>query len=182
MGEAVTGIDEVLPSKIQSTKEEVPLKSQSMLQERLSRFLLPALLLGVTLTLAGNTFAGSSSTSPIAFASISAIDGTVQSGTPNVTSTLNTSTGLFEITITNVCFDRLDYTVVATVSGYNGWPTGAAFINTNDDGDSCHLTGKLYVQLLDVNGNIVQDDFQIVVFKGSKTDSVSRDFRESNGR
>jgi hypothetical protein len=144
------------------------MKSQSMLQERPSRFLFPALLLGLTLTLAGNTFAASNELNPVAFASISAIGGVVQTGTPNVTSTLNTSTGLFEITITGVCFDRLDYTVVATVSGYNGWPNGAAFINTNDDGDSCHSTGKLYVQLLDVDGNIVADDFQIVVFKGSK--------------
>ncbi len=141
------------------------MKSQSILQRRLSRFLVPAFLLAVTLTIAGNAFAANNSQIPIAFASISAIGGALQSGTSNVSSTLNSSTGLFEITIKDVCFDRLNYTVVATVSGYNGWPSGAAFINTNDDGDSCLSTGKLYVQLLDVNGNVVQDDFQIVVFK-----------------
>lgn len=124
-----------------------------------------ALLLVLALTLGSNAFAANGSQLPIAYASISAIGGTVQSGTTNVSSTLNSSTGLFEITIKDVCFDRQNYTTVATVSGYNGWPTGAAFINTNDDGDSCHATGKLYVQLLDVNGNIVQDDFQIVVFQ-----------------
>jgi hypothetical protein len=154
--------------KLNHRKEKVPMKSQSMLQGRLNRLLFPVLLLGVTLTIASNASAANGSQVPIAFASISAIGGTVQSGTTNVSSTYNSSTGLFEITIAGVCFDRQDYTTVATVSGYNGWPTGAAFINTNDDGDSCHATGKLYVQLLDVEGNLVQDDFQIVVFKALK--------------
>jgi hypothetical protein len=138
---------------------------KSQLEGRLYRFVRSAFLLAVTLTMASAAFAADGSQIPIAFASISAIGGTVQSGTTNVTSTLNSSTGLFEIGITGVCFDRQNYTVVATVSGYNTWPNGAAFINTNDDGDSCHATGKLYVQLLDVNGNLVQDDFQFVVFK-----------------
>jgi|HubBroStandDraft_1064217.scaffolds.fasta_scaffold22864_3 hypothetical protein len=131
---------------------------------RPNRFVRSALLLAATLTMASAAFAADGSQIPIAFASISAIGGAVQSGTTNVSSTLS-STGQFEITIAGVCFDRQKYTVVATVSGYNGWPTGAAFINTNDDGDACHATGKLYVQLLDVNGGVVQDDFQFVVFK-----------------
>jgi len=144
------------------------MNSQIKRQGRPSNFLLLALLLAMTLSSSGNAFAANGSQIPIAFASISAIGGAVQSGTSNVSSTLNTSTGLFEITITGVCFDRQDYTVVATVSGYNGWPKGAAFVNTNDDGDSCHSTGKLYVQLLDVDGDVVQDDFQLVVFKALK--------------
>jgi len=138
---------------------------KSLPEGRPYRFVRSALLLAMTLTMASTAFAANGSQIPIAFASISAIGGAVQSGTSNVSSTYNNAAALFEITIKDVCFDRLNYTVVATVSGYNGWPTGAAFINSNDDGDSCHATGKLYVQLLDVNGNVVQDDFQFVVFQ-----------------
>ncbi|MGA3195702.1 MAG: hypothetical protein ABSD39_11930 [Terriglobales bacterium] len=133
-----------------------------------SQSTIAALVLVTTLAMAGSAFAANGSQIPIAYASISAIGGTVQTGTSNVTSTYNTSTGMFEITIKGVCYDRLNYTVVATVSGFNGWPNGAAFVNTDDDGDSCHKNGNLYVSLRDVNGNLVQDDFQIVVFKVAK--------------
>jgi hypothetical protein len=101
---------------------------------------------------------------PIAFASVS-YDGTMQSGTSNVTTDYNSSTGLYELKIAGVCFLRTSYTTVATVSGYNGFPAGALFVNTDDDGHYCKQTGKLNVGLRDVDGNLEQADFQVVVFK-----------------
>ena len=101
---------------------------------------------------------------PIAFASV-ASTGAKQSGTANVTTDYNSTTGLYELKITGVCFLRTSYTTVATVSGYNGFPDGALFVNTDDDGDFCHSTGKLIVGLRDVNGNLQKADFQVVVFK-----------------
>jgi hypothetical protein len=123
------------------------------------------LLLVMTLTLASSAFAANDSQIPIAYGSISAIGGTLQTGTTNITKTFIDSNGFYEVTLKGVCFDRLDYTVVATVSGYNGWPTGAAFVNTDDDGSSCHLDGNLYIKLYDSTGAVVQDDVQFVVFK-----------------
>jgi hypothetical protein len=123
------------------------------------RLTLQALLLALVLSVASSGFAASNSQIPIAFASVSGIDGTLQSGTSNVTSSYDSSTGLYQITISGVCFDRLTYTTVATVSGYNGWPVGALFVNTNSG--NCALT----VQLTDVNGTLEQADFQVVVFK-----------------
>ena len=101
---------------------------------------------------------------PIAFASVS-FDGTKQSGTSNITTSYNSTTGLYQMKIAGVCFLRTSYTTVATVSGYNGFPQGALFVNTDDDGDFCHATGHLVVGLRDINGNLTQADFQVVVFK-----------------
>jgi hypothetical protein len=103
---------------------------------------------------------------PVAIASVS-YDGTLQSGTSNITSSYNSQTGLYELKIAGVCFLRTSYTTVATVSGYNGWPQGALFVNTDDDGDYCHKTGDLIVGLRDVNGSLIQADFQVVVFKAN---------------
>lgn len=124
-------------------------------------------LLAVLLVLAGSPYAlGQSQTGahrpaangsgiPIAFASVS-YDGTEQSGTSNVTTDYNSTTGLYELKIARVCFLRTSYTTVATVSGYNGFPNGALFVNTDDDGHYCKQTGKLVVGLRDVNGNLQQ--------------------------
>ena len=131
-----------------------------------SRSILGGLLLVMTLTLATSAFAaGTGSQLPIAYGSISAIGGALQTGTSNITKTFIDSNGFYEITLKNVCFNRLNYTVVATVSGYNGWPTGAAFVNTDDDGNSCHTDGNLYIKLYDSTGATVQNDVQFVVFK-----------------
>ncbi len=127
-------------------------------------FVIPVLLLTVVLTVAGSAFAAHNSQIPVAFASVS-YDGTLQSGTSNVTSSYNSSTGLYQIQITNVCFVRTNYSTVASVSGYNGWPKGALFVNTDDDGHFCKQTGALVVGLRDVNGDLQQADFQVVVFK-----------------
>lgn len=129
-----------------------------------AQYLVPALLLAVVLSATGSAFAAHNSQIPIAFASVS-YDGTLQSGTTNVTTSYNSSTGLYQIKITGVCFVRTNFSTVATVSGYNGWPQGALFVNTDDDGNYCHSTGDLVVGLRDVNGNLTQADFQVVVFK-----------------
>jgi len=128
------------------------------------RFAIPTLLVMI-LALVGIAFAASGSQLPIAYGSISAVGGTLQSGTTNITNTFIDSNGFYEITLKNVCFNRLNYTVVATVSGYNPWPNGAAFVNTDDDSNACQTTGNLYIKLFDVNGNVVQNDVQFVVFK-----------------
>jgi hypothetical protein len=101
---------------------------------------------------------------PIAFASVASV-GTKQSGTSNITTDYNSSTGLYELKIAGVCFLRTSYTTVVTVSGYNGFPDGALFVNTDDDGSFCKQTGKLIVGLRDVGGDLKQADFQVVVFK-----------------
>ena len=64
---------------------------------------------------------------PIAFASVASV-GTKQSGTSNVTTDYNSTTGLYELKIAGVCFLRTSYTAIATVSGYNGFPNGALFV------------------------------------------------------
>lgn len=93
---------------------------------------------------------------PVAFASVS-IDGTKQSGTSNVKTTFDTPSGLYLLTITGVNFNRIKFTTVATISGYNGAPL---FINTDENGQ-----GKLVVGLRDMNENLQKADFQVVVFK-----------------
>lgn len=102
-------------------------------------------------------------TGALAFASVVST-GAKQSGSSNIRSDYNSSTGLYELKIAGVCFLRTSYTTVATVSGYNGFPDGALFVNTDDDGHFCHLTGKLNVGLRDINGNLQKADFQVVVF------------------
>jgi hypothetical protein len=127
--------------------------------------------LAALLVAAGNPYAlGQSNsvhqppaTGALAFASV-ASTGAKQSGSSNITSDYNSSTGLYELKIAGVCFVRTSYTTVASVSGYNGFPDGALFVNTDDDGHSCHLTGKLNVGLRDVNGKLEKADFQVVVF------------------
>jgi hypothetical protein len=134
--------------------------------------MLSTALLATLLVVAGSPYAVGQSASvhrpspppPIAFASV-ASTGAKQSGTANVTTDYNSTTGLYELTIAGVCFLRTSYTTVATVSGYNGFPDGALFVNTDDDGDFCHATGKLIVGLRDVNGKLQKADFQVVVFK-----------------
>jgi len=96
---------------------------------------------------------------PLAFASVAAT-GAMQSGTANITSAYNSTTGLYEFVIKGTNFVRTNFTTVASVSGYNGFPQGALFVNTDDDGQ-----GKLVVGLRDINGNLHQADFQVVVFR-----------------
>jgi hypothetical protein len=133
------------------------------------------MLLAVLLAAAGLPYALGQSTSahrppaggtgdPLAFASVASI-GTKQSGTSNITPDYNSTTGLYELKIAGVCFVRTSYTTVATVSGYNGFPEGALFVNTDDDGHRCKATGKLIVGLRDINGNLQKADFQVAVFR-----------------
>ena len=109
-----------------------------------------------TMTAAGQVVGAYGSTIPLAFVSVS-FDGTKQSGTSNVTTFFNKTTKRYEITIKGVTYNRLQYTAVATMSGYNNkiW-----IINTDDSPN-----GKLLVDLRDVNGNLGQADFQVVLFK-----------------
>ena len=109
-----------------------------------------------TMTAAGPIYGAYGSSIPLAFVSVS-IDGTKQSGTSNVKTAYNKATKRYEITINGVNFNRLQHTAIATMSGWNGKPL---FINTDDAPG-----GKLLVDLRDMNGNLGQADFQVVVFK-----------------
>jgi len=109
-----------------------------------------------TMTAAGPIYGACGSAIPLAFVSVS-YDGTKQSGTTNVTTFFNKTTRTYEMTLSGVKFNRLQYTAVATVSGWNGRPL---LINTDDSAD-----GKLLVDLRDMNGALGQADFQVVVFK-----------------
>lgn len=109
-----------------------------------------------TMTAAGPIYGASGSSIPLAFVSVS-IDGSKQSGTTNVTTAYNKTTKRYEITIAGMRFSRVQHTAVATMSGWNGKPL---LINTDDSPN-----GKLLVDLRDLNGNLGQADFQVVVFK-----------------
>lgn len=121
-----------------------------------------ALILALALCASGSAFAVSN---PLVASGSVSYDGTLQTGTPNVTSSYNSSTGMYQIHMAGVCFVRTNYTTVATVSGYNGFPAGALFVNTDDDGNYCNTNGDLVIGLRDVNGNLQQADFQFIVIK-----------------
>ena len=104
-----------------------------------------------------NTKAGVNGSSiPLAFVIVS-FDGRKQSGTSNVTTTYNSTTRNYEITLAGVKFNRTQYTAIACISGWNGRPL---FINTDDSVD-----GKLLVDMRDTHGALGQADFQVAVFQ-----------------
>lgn len=91
---------------------------------------------------------------PIAYAMIGS-NGTVLSGTPNVTCTFLPDTFEYEITIADENYVWSDYVTVVTVS-YGG----AGIIPVNSSGD-----GKLYVWIYTLDGFIAKADFQFVTYK-----------------
>ena len=121
-----------------------------------------ALLIAMVLCVTSSAFAVDNQI--LAAGSVS-FNGTLQKGTSNITTSYNSSTGLYQIHINGVCFVRTQHTAVATVSGYNGYPQGALFVNTDDDGNFCKTTGDMIVGLRDVNGTLEQADFQFVVYQ-----------------
>jgi hypothetical protein len=121
-----------------------------------------ALLLAMALCVTSSAFAASN---PLVASGSISFDGTLQTGTANITTSYNSATGLYQIHIKGVCFIRTNYTAVATVSGYNGYPQGALFVNTDDDGNFCKTSGAMIVGLRDVNGNLRQADFQFIVLR-----------------
>jgi hypothetical protein len=121
-----------------------------------------ALLLTMVLCVTGSAFAASS---PLVASGSVSFDGTLQTGTANITTSYNSTTGLYQIHINGVCFIRTNYTALATVSGFNGYPQGALFVNTDDDGNFCRTSGDMIVGLRDVNGNLQKADFQFVVIQ-----------------
>jgi len=125
-----------------------------------------ALLVAMLLSVAGSAFA---STIPVIASGSVSFNGTLQTGTPNVTTSYNSTTGLYQIHLNGICFVRTKYTTLATVSGYNGYPQGALFVNTDDDGDFCKKTGDLVVGLRDFDGVLRQADFQFMVIQNSPT-------------
>ena len=91
---------------------------------------------------------------PIAFAAIQ-VDGTVLSGTPNVSCTFNSSIYRYEITIAGENYEWSKYVTVVTVG-----PGGGGFIPVTASGN-----GKLYVYVYDLFGYKTKSDFQFVTYK-----------------
>jgi hypothetical protein len=89
---------------------------------------------------------------PIAFAFINA-NGTVASGTPNVTSTFNAGSSRYEITIDGENYFFSNYVTVVT-------PIGTTIIPTTSS-----VGGKLLIQTFNTAGTAVQTSFQFVTFK-----------------
>jgi len=89
---------------------------------------------------------------PVAFATV-AEDGTVYSGTPNVSVAWN-ALGAYEVTIANENYNFRSYTTVVTVSG-----SAPVIATTNSSGN------KLVIFLSDLQGAKVQRCFQFVVYK-----------------
>jgi hypothetical protein len=108
-----------------------------------------------TVTAAGAVVGAAGTAIPLAFASVS-WNGVMQSGTHNVATAYNSATKRYEITITGVAYDRLQFTALAVKSGYSN---SMSFLNTDS------ANGKLLVDVRDVNGNLKQDDFGVVVFQ-----------------
>jgi hypothetical protein len=90
---------------------------------------------------------------PIAYGCI-ATDGSVYSGTPNVSCTLNVAQTRYEITISGETYYYPSYTTVVS-------PIGAA-VRTST---TSSVSGKLLVYIFDGSGNKVQNTFQFVVYK-----------------
>ncbi len=91
---------------------------------------------------------------PIAYAQITP-EGTVQSGTPNVSASYNAIFKRYEITLTDVAFTTAGYQVIATAIGET-----PRLISVGALG----LT-KMTIHIADANGTLVADNFSFVVFK-----------------
>jgi hypothetical protein len=103
--------------------------------------------------LIGNiAFAEGGKAGPIAYATV-ADDGTVYSGTPNVSVAWNAN-GVYEVTIANENYNYHSYSTVVTV---NGPAPVIATANSNNN--------KLVIFLSDLKGAKVQRSFQFVVYK-----------------
>ncbi len=92
---------------------------------------------------------------PIAFGFVNA-DGTLATGTPNVTSTWNASMTRYEITIDGVVYSAPAFVACVTpqISGDN--PPRLSSTSS--------VSGRLIVRMYDLAGNQVQQAFQFVVF------------------
>ena len=115
------------------------------------------LIIAVTTFFAVNLFANVSfaadwNAAPIAYATV-ADDGTVYSGTPNVSVAWN-ALGAYEVTIAGENYNFRSYTTVVTVNG------SAPVIATTNSSSS-----KLMIFLSDLAGAKVQRSFQFVVYK-----------------
>ena len=93
---------------------------------------------------------------PIAFAYISS-NGTVNSGSGNVSVSYDNGIGRYIITITGESYFFSNYVTVVTPSG--GFSGNVSEINTSSSG------GNLLVYLRDDAGNAIQENFQFVTFK-----------------
>ena len=91
---------------------------------------------------------------PIAYAFIG-LDGSVLSGTPNVSCTFNPNSWSYEITISGEHYWFSDYVTVVTVCGYL-----PAMIAKTDSQD-----GKLLVDMYTLDGWWAKANFQFVTYK-----------------
>jgi hypothetical protein len=115
------------------------------------------LIIAVTTIFAVNlfgkiAFAVDRNAGPIAYATV-AENGTVYSGTPNVSVAWN-ALGAYEVTIANEYYNFRSYSTVVTVSG-----SEPVIATTNSN------SNKLVIFLSDLKGAKVQRCFQFVVYK-----------------
>ena len=121
-----------------------------------------ALLIAMVLCVTSSAFAVDN---PILAAGSVSFNGTLQKGTSNITTSYNSTRLFYQIHINGVCFVRTQHTHSSpTVSGYNGYPQGALFVNTDDETE-ISVTGDMIVGLRDVDGTLEQADFQFVVYQ-----------------
>jgi len=119
----------------------------------MKNLLIIAVITIFALNLFGNfAFAEYRNPGPIAYATV-AEDGTIYSGTPNVSVAWN-AFGAYEVTIANENYDFRSYSAVVTVSG------SAPVIATTNSKNN-----KLVIFLTDMKGAKVQRSFQFVVYK-----------------
>ena len=119
----------------------------------MKRLLIIAVTTFFVVNLFGNiAFASDRNAGPIAYATV-AENGTVYSGTPNVSVSWNPS-GAYEVTIANENYNFRSYTTVVTVNG------SAPVIATTNSSNN-----MLVIFLSDMTGAKVQRSFQFVVYK-----------------
>jgi len=119
----------------------------------MKNLLIIALTTIFAVNLFGNiAFAEGRNAGPIAYATV-ADDGTIYSGTPNVSVAWN-ALGAYEVTIADENYNFHSYSTVVTV---NGSAPVIATVNSNNN--------KLVIFLSDLKGAKVQRSFQFVVYK-----------------
>ena len=89
---------------------------------------------------------------PLAYAFINS-DGTIASGTPNISAHWNSSSSTYEITIIGESYFLSDYVTVVT-------PAGDPFtVGTSS------ISGKLLIFIYNLSGTKVQGSFQFITYK-----------------
>jgi hypothetical protein len=108
------------------------------------------------LDVTGRVTGGDDTSLPIAYGFINA-DGSLESGSPNLSSSWNSQQDWYEISISGYSYDFREYcTIVTPAFGCSPAPCGA---------QTSSVGGMLLVQIYDGNGSSTQASFQFVTYK-----------------